>query len=136
MIMSTKSADFPATPSSVAAARRLVTDAVTAFGLGDLDDRAELLASELVTNAIRHAHGPVKVRASHRRARTITVMVCDEASALPTLEHRERCDDRGRGLQIVDAISDRWGVETRENGKCVWFELVSAVVDPPHPRSQ
>jgi anti-sigma regulatory factor (Ser/Thr protein kinase) len=130
MMMSTKSANFPATPSSVAAARRLVLDAVSAFGLGDLDDRAELLASELVTNAVRHAHGPVRVRASHRRARTITVTVCDEASALPTLEHRERSDDRGRGLQIVDAISDRWGVETRENGKCVWFELVSANSDP------
>jgi anti-sigma regulatory factor (Ser/Thr protein kinase) len=130
MIMSTKSADFPATPSSVAAARRLVRDAVMAFGLRDLDDRAELLASELVTNAVRHARGPVRVRASHRSTRTITVTVCDEASALPKLEHRERSDDRGRGLQIVDTISDRWGVETRENGKCVWFELVSANSDP------
>lgn len=123
--MATKSADLPATPSSVARARRLVSDAVAAFGLRDVDDRAELLASELVTNAVMHARGPVRVRASRRRARTITVTVCDTESTLPRVEHGERTDDRGRGLQIVEAMSDRWGVVTRGDGKCVWFELVS-----------
>lgn len=124
--MTTRSADFPAMPSSVASARRMVSDAVAAFGLRELDDRAELLASELVTNAVRHAHGPVRVSASHRRDRTITVTVCDRASTLPTLERGGRSDGHGRGLQIVDAMSHRWGVERRGSGKCVWFELESA----------
>jgi anti-sigma regulatory factor (Ser/Thr protein kinase) len=104
----------------------MVSEAVGAFGLRDLDERAELLASELVTNAVTHAGGPVRVRASHRTARTVTVAVCDNASTLPTLERGDRSDGHGRGLQIVDAVSDRWGVVPRGNGKCVWFELVSA----------
>jgi anti-sigma regulatory factor (Ser/Thr protein kinase) len=104
----------------------MVSEAVAAFGLGDLDERAELLASELVTNAVTHAAGPVRVRASNRTERTVTVTVCDNATALPTLERGDPSDGHGRGLQIVDGISDRWGVVPRGNGKCVWFELVSA----------
>jgi anti-sigma regulatory factor (Ser/Thr protein kinase) len=123
--MTTRSADFPATPSSVAQARRLVMDAAAAFGLRELEDRVELLVSELVTNAVRHARGPVRVRASRPRTRTITVMVCDKEYSRPTLERGDRSADGGRGLQIVDAVSDRWGVVSRADGKCVWFELVS-----------
>lgn len=123
--MATRSAEYPATPSSVALARRLVLDAVAVYGLRDLDDRAALLASELVTNAVTHSRGPVGVRASRPSARTIAVTVCDKEAALPKVERGDRLDDRGRGLQIVDAISDRWGVVTRRQGKCVWFELTS-----------
>jgi anti-sigma regulatory factor (Ser/Thr protein kinase) len=124
--MAITSADFAAVPSSVAPARRLVLDAAAAFGLAELEDRAQLLASELVTNAVRHSRGPVRVRAAHPRTGTLAVTVCDDGGGRPTVQHQTGSGDRGRGLQIVDAMADRWGVAFRRAGKCVWFELVGA----------
>jgi anti-sigma regulatory factor (Ser/Thr protein kinase) len=123
--MRTRSAVFPDDAASVASARHLVADAASASGLGELEALAELLASELVTNAVRHAHGPVSVSASQATEGTMTVTVCDHDRKLPRLKRHGSSSYGGRGLQIVDAIADRWGVVPKADGKCIWFELVS-----------
>jgi len=80
----------------------------------------ELLVSELVTNAVVHAGGPVGLTIRHLGSRT-RVEVSDTSVRLPevcpaTVEH---C----RGMHIVAALSARWGAEGHDGGKTVWFEV-------------
>jgi two-component sensor histidine kinase len=83
-------------------------------------DTTQLLASELVTNAIRYAEGPVTLRLI--KERTLVCEVIDNSSALPRLRHAARDDERGRGLQIVSRLSSRWGARRTATGKVVWCE--------------
>jgi anti-sigma regulatory factor (Ser/Thr protein kinase) len=90
---------------------------------------ALLLVSELVTNSIVHAgHSggdAIRVRAASQGS-TTRVEVCDRArsgSRPAVREDPPPLDTGGRGLLLVDALSDRWGMDTCERGTCVWFEL-------------
>jgi anti-sigma regulatory factor (Ser/Thr protein kinase) len=86
-------------------------------------DVAELLTSELVTNALIHTdHGAV-VTATVGEA-GLRVEVRDFVAALPT-PHAPSADDgtHGRGLLLVEALADAWGVHEHGMGKAVWFEL-------------
>jgi len=90
-----------------------------------------LLVSELVTNAIVHTNNSVALPLclAGRRLRT---SVADESSRLPELRACELDEDRVRGLQLVEALAEDWGVETTAAGKAVWFEVDLAVSDRPH----
>ena len=117
---------FAATRRAPAEARSWLSTFLSAWHIGDLAEEAELLVSELVTNAVLHARTPLVVRAAWRAAR-LRVSVTDESAWLPRPRPQdvERVD--GRGLALVETLADDWGVENRPgDGKTVWFELSSA----------
>ncbi|WP_055636056.1 ATP-binding protein, partial [Streptomyces griseoruber] len=110
---------------AVATARRVVRGRLHGWGLDSLGDIAALLVSELVTNALRHATGPIGVRLV-RPAGLEGVLLVEVSDPLPD-PPRERAarpeDESGRGLQLVASSSRRWGTRPGESGKTVWFEL-------------
>jgi anti-sigma regulatory factor (Ser/Thr protein kinase) len=117
-------------PSSARAAREFARETLRARGA--LDDRvAEVLVAELVGNAIRHARTEFEVRivtaADHVR---VEVEDADPDSDPAVVDLRER---PGFGLRLVDGMAQRWGVDHREGGKVVWFELgrATSLVDAP-----
>jgi anti-sigma regulatory factor (Ser/Thr protein kinase) len=95
------------------------------IGFGHLTDRAALCTSELVTNVHRYADGLVHLQLSAQLTR-VRVSVYDTSPALPTLRQPGVDDQCGRGLGLVEALSDGWGVTDSRLGlpiKGVWFEL-------------
>ncbi len=92
---------------------------------GDLTDIAQLLTSELVTNAVIHGRSPVTVTTVLNDG-LLRVEVSDDNSRHPELR---LTDDRaldGRGMHIVALLATRWGVTDQPLGKTVWFELASS----------
>ena len=116
---------FPAEPGAVRTARTAVRGQLRDWDLDALADIAALLVSELVTNALRHATGPIGVRLV-RPVGPAGVLLVEVSDPLPDLP-RERVarpeDESGRGLQLVAGACVRWGTRPGETGKTVWFEL-------------
>jgi len=102
-------------------ARMLVTEPLEKWDLASLEPTTQLLASELVTNAIRYAEGTVSLRLI-REGATLVCEVADSSPALPRMLHAARDDERGRGLQIVSTFAHRWGARRTPAGKVVWCE--------------
>lgn len=115
---------FPPTPASVAAARRFVARLLST-GDPDLRERAVLIVSELATNALRHAGGGFTVELGADGVITY-LAVHDESPSLPRPRTPAPTETGGRGLQIVSAVADDWGVATRGEGKTVWCRLNAA----------
>ncbi|NYD40441.1 ATP-binding protein [Nocardioides panaciterrulae] len=115
---------FDARPSSAAGARRLVREELARAGREDLRDAAELLVTELVTNALVHSGTPMEVCASVG-VDGLYVEVHDASPQLPLVRHHADLAGTGRGLRLLQHMADRWGAEPRSGGKCVWFELTS-----------
>ncbi|WP_051707592.1 MULTISPECIES: ATP-binding protein [unclassified Streptomyces] len=116
---------FPADPGAVRSARTVVRGQLRAWGLDDLVDVTALLVSELVTNSLRHATGPIGVRLvrSSGAAPGLLVEVSDPLPDLPR-ERTARLDEEGgRGLYLVASSARRWGTRPGTSGKTVWFEL-------------
>jgi anti-sigma regulatory factor (Ser/Thr protein kinase) len=114
---------LPLDPGSAAAARAFVAQTLQARGLARHCDIAVLLASELVTNALRHARTDVRVRVATMRDR-VRVEVVDGSGQVPLPRHAiPDQDESGRGMLLVAGLSDRWGTEPGFGGKYVWFEL-------------
>ncbi|MES9621605.1 ATP-binding protein [Streptomyces tuirus] len=116
---------FPADPGAVRTARQAVRGQLRRWGLESLADLAALLVSELVTNALRHATGPIGVRLV-RPSGLGGVLRVEVSDPLPD-PPRERAarpeDESGRGLYLVASSSRRWGTRPGAGGKTVWFEL-------------
>ncbi|WAL71227.1 SpoIIE family protein phosphatase [Kitasatospora sp. YST-16] len=112
----------------IAELRGELRDALRRWGVPELIDTAELLSSELVTNAIRHtdrdAMFTARLYQEHGRAR-LRVEVEDESDLWPTRRTPGEQASSGRGLMLVEALADTWGVEPRGTGKRMWFELSS-----------
>ncbi|MFI8994612.1 SpoIIE family protein phosphatase [Streptomyces sp. NPDC053542] len=106
---------------SVARARELARDQLTDWGLEALVDTTELLVSELVTNALRHGHGDIRLRLLLDR--TLVCEVWDADLAQPRRRRARDTDEGGRGLQLVGLLSRGWGSRRTPRGKTVWFEL-------------
>ncbi|MDT0387933.1 ATP-binding SpoIIE family protein phosphatase [Streptomyces dubilierae] len=103
-------------------ARAVVREQLHDWDLAELAAPAELLVSELVTNAVRHAHArPVALRLV--RGDTLLCEVDDDDHELPTLLSVGPLDDTGRGLRVVSTLAREWGTSRTGNGKTVWFEL-------------
>jgi anti-sigma regulatory factor (Ser/Thr protein kinase) len=114
---------LPATTASPGVARRFVGAALRRWGAGpDAVESAQLLVSELVTNAVVHAGSAVRLTVILRDSR-IRVEVTDHDDALPRMRPLEMDSPGGRGLGIVDGLADAWGSDSRRDGKAVWFEL-------------
>ncbi|MFI9270587.1 SpoIIE family protein phosphatase [Kitasatospora sp. NPDC052896] len=101
-------------------ARRLAGHALRRWGLEPLAESAELMVSELVTNAIQHATRPVTLRLV--RTSLLRCEVGDDSPQLPRRRQAGPQDERGRGLHLVARIAERWGATRLGGGKVVWFE--------------
>lgn len=115
---------FPSDPESVAAARGFAASELESVD-ADLVDRVLLLVSELASNSVRHAHASFRLRVD-RDDEEIHVSVRDEGGGRPQVRHPSPSEPSGRGLQIVAALSDRWGIDAdgSEGGPTtVWFVI-------------
>ena len=106
-------------------ARRLVEDELGPAGAGeDTMLHTQLLVTELVTNAARHAQTPVELTIATGVGR-VRVEARDGSAAMPTPPHVDT-PTRHRGLHLIEDLSDGWGVEAMgADGKVVWCELTS-----------
>ncbi|MFF4685677.1 SpoIIE family protein phosphatase [Streptomyces sp. NPDC001307] len=115
----------PGDPEALSQARHLIRAAVRSWGHRDRADEIELVADELITNALMHTEGSaiVTLRALDGGRRRLRIEVEDSSSALP--RRREAGEDgvSGRGLLLVEVLADAWGVEARGGGKAVWCEF-------------
>lgn len=117
---------FTSRAESASIARRLTLAKLRAWGLAPLAATCELLVSELVGNAVLHTGAQTFGLTMDRRRGWIRVEVRDPSRALPVLLPVQECDVNGRGLMLVDKLSDRWGVDLLPRGKTTWFELRAA----------
>jgi two-component sensor histidine kinase len=110
-------------PTSARRAREFVEERLgEAEGFGRIDD-AVLLTSELVTNAVVHAHSPVLVSLAVDTEHVV-VSVYDDSDEPPVRRQPASVlDTSRRGLQLVEAIATSWAFQPTERGKRVWFEL-------------
>ncbi len=115
---------LPPDHTAAARARRFVAETLQQWKLPEAIPDVELLTSELVTNAILHAHSGATLDIE-RRQETVRVEVADKSTSPPKLRAYSPDAPTGRGLVLVDRIASRWGYDlAREQpGKCVWFEL-------------
>ncbi|MEV8355009.1 ATP-binding protein [Streptomyces niveus] len=121
---------LPRHPRSVARAREALWGLMSAPGdrdlPGELGDTAALLLSELVTNALRHGSPPGReiVVTVHRADGLLRLEVEDAGDSLPRPRTPDPIDECGRGLALVAALADDWGVAPRQGpGKGVWVTL-------------
>jgi DNA-binding NarL/FixJ family response regulator len=118
----TARAKLEAQPQSAASARRFVDETLRRWHCDELFDVVGLLTSELVTNAILHAHSDIELNVT-LRPDAIRIDVADHSADLPSLRTAAEEDTSGRGLGLVEALATSWGVDERPGGKSVWFEL-------------
>jgi two-component sensor histidine kinase len=114
---------FPLQQRSVALARRFVSDALDSVAIDQF--AAELLVSELATNAVEHARSPFTVSVSIRSTE-VRIAVSNDAPELLAVVTQEPTDKGGFGLQLVDKLSQLWGTLSTEGKKTVWFQLARA----------
>ena len=115
---------LPPDPSSVPAARRFTTDAIIDLGAEESAGEAQLLVSELATNAVIHARSPIRLTVL-REGDCLRVEVRDDDPQVPRIPERMPpvSATGGRGILLVDAMATDWGVNSNEKGKTIWFEL-------------
>ncbi|MFD6281321.1 SpoIIE family protein phosphatase [Streptomyces sp. NPDC060209] len=112
--------ELTAEPVAAGRARELATEQLHRWGLDELSFATELVVSELVTNAVRYAEGPLHVRLI--RDRTLLCEVADAGHTSPNLRHSGEDDEGGRGLFIVAQLVQRWGTRYTRSGKTIWTE--------------
>ncbi|MFI5683499.1 SpoIIE family protein phosphatase [Streptomyces sp. NPDC051636] len=122
----------PGDPEALRLARHMIHATVGAWGAVERADEIELVADELITNALMHTEGSaiVTLRALSGSDRRLRVEVEDSSSALPRRRDAGDCGVSGRGLLLVDRLADVWGVEARGCGKCVWCEFLVPGTEP------
>ncbi|MFG2380183.1 SpoIIE family protein phosphatase [Streptomyces avermitilis] len=112
---------LPREPRSVGRAREYARAQLVRWDLEPLVDTAELLVSELVTNALRYGEGEIRLRLLLDR--TLVCEVWDAGLVQPRRRRARDTDEGGRGLQLVGLLSAGWGSRRTPRGKTVWFEL-------------
>lgn len=120
-----REARWPAQPNHVGEARSFVVDCLAETDLMRVAHTAALVVSELATNAVLHAKTPFTVTVA-RRGDWLVVEVRDHvACRVAVPEPSDDVELSGRGLEIVRAVSEAWGVWPRRDGKSVWaaFDL-------------
>lgn len=123
-------ADFAMGEHSARHLRRILRLYLTGWGMAEVADAAELALTELIANVVRHVPG--------RRCQTfifrlpdgegVRVEVADGCPELPVMGDGDLLAEGGRGMLLVAAVTDKWGVEARRDGcgKAVWFECLAA----------
>lgn len=127
---------LPQSPSSVPRARRLAGGQLAFWGFGEHREIAELLVSELVTNALRHGAGSIRLGLRARNG-LLRFEVEDADGKIPRVRRPSDGDEGGRGLRLVSMLSSGWGSARTPTGKVVWFELLApSPTGPPIPRDE
>jgi PAS domain-containing protein/anti-sigma regulatory factor (Ser/Thr protein kinase) len=111
---------LPEDPVAAGQAREHVRRQLSDWQLDDLVMTTELIASELIGNVIRHAKGPIRLRLI--RSRSLICEVADGSLTTPHIRRALDTDEGGRGLQLITALSQRWGTRYTSDGKCIWTE--------------
>jgi anti-sigma regulatory factor (Ser/Thr protein kinase) len=117
-------ADFECDPAAVGAARAFVRTTLRTWGLQVFEHDAEVLASELVTNAVLHARTEMRLTLAAGDDGSLRVSVFDENPRLPISAGALDGATSGRGLLLVENLADAWGVEQGPDGKIVWAKLI------------
>ncbi|MEU8619645.1 SpoIIE family protein phosphatase [Streptomyces sp. NPDC048623] len=120
-----------ADPAAVGAVREAAAAQLRAWGLEELVFTTELVLSELVTNAIRYAGGPVEARLV--RAGRLICEVSDPSATHPRMRRARLTDEGGRGLFLVAQLTTRWGSRYSRTGKTIWGEQELPPGAPPYP---
>lgn len=115
---------FVPAPQSIRAARRFVRGALADWGLPGIVSDAELVASEMATNALVHARSPFRLYL-HRADDVVFLCLKDAGSGAVEAAAGHAQATHGRGVAIVDAVADRWGCDQLADGKVVWAEFSS-----------
>jgi anti-sigma regulatory factor (Ser/Thr protein kinase) len=122
-----------ALPSAVPCARGHVRSVAAEWGLADLAETAELLASEMITNSVqassrlRTTETPVVRLRVTSDGKSLTISVWDASDDMPVHQQAGPDDDSGRGLMIIEALSADWGCyQEPDGGKTVWVMITSA----------
>jgi DNA-binding NarL/FixJ family response regulator len=113
---------FPAAPTSARAARRFIRAQCQQWNCGDVAEQAELIASELVTNAVIHAQSAFEVRL-RRDEQVLRIEVADKSTDAPDPREPDESSESGRGMFLVSSMSHAWGVDPQPPGKIVWAEF-------------
>jgi len=121
--------DVPPEPAAVAETRKNACQQLAAWGLDDAAFVTELVVSELVTNAIRHAEPPIKLRLISDR--NLICEVSDGSSTAPHLRRARSFDEGGRGLLLVAQLTQGWGTRQRHTGKTIWAEQSLSPIEGP-----
>ncbi|MGW1952708.1 SpoIIE family protein phosphatase [Streptomyces sp. NPDC001920] len=114
--------DIPADPALVAPIRKQVLEQLGTWSLSEASFTAELVVSELVTNAIRYGTHPIRLRLIHDTA-TLICEVSDTSHTAPHLRRAKVFDEGGRGLLLVAQLTQRWGSRHTTEGKTIWAEI-------------
>ncbi|MGW7525999.1 SpoIIE family protein phosphatase [Streptomyces sp. NPDC054783] len=112
--------DLQPDPALVGEVRAAAMRRLADWGLDEAAFAAELMLSELVTNAIRHGCGPIRVRLLHDR--TLICEVSDTSNTAPHLRRSASTDEGGRGLFLVAQLARSWGTRYLPQGKVIWAE--------------
>lgn len=115
----------PSLPASIGRLRRFAVAQCRENGWRGNCDTVALLVSELATNALVHGDGDVGLHVIADAVR-VRVEVSDASDSLPTERHAGALAEGGRGIGLLESLSDLWGVDRLSpSGKTVWFELAS-----------
>ncbi len=116
--------ELPRDETSPARARQFLRRATCAEHAGHVVEKAVLLVSEVVTNSVVHGGPPIVVAVDCDSTGGLQVRVRDGSQELPKPRNAEVWDEGGRGLNLLDVLSDDWGVDPEPgDGKQVWFVL-------------
>ncbi|MGW2552963.1 ATP-binding protein [Streptomyces sp. NPDC001635] len=115
-------------PETVAEVRRLTRQSCALWAFdGETAETAALLISELVTNAIRHSHShSIRICIERPASDCVRLSVVDSRRCAITPGNPSRDDTGGRGLVLIDALSDQWGVDLLPRGKRIWAVIRAA----------
>lgn len=116
---------LPRSTTAPAIARGFVSSTLASWEVRDTFADVPLLASELVTNAVRHSNGEVALSLRLDRDR-VRLAVRDSSDEMPIMGDLDAAREGGWGLHIVDRLASSWGLETDGDGKTVWCEVVKS----------
>ncbi|WGD42722.1 ATP-binding protein [Streptomyces cathayae] len=124
--------EFTSHPEEVATLRRVVALRLAAWSLPELVDTARLCVSELVSNVLTHVGiGTPGLLALSVNGANLRIEVHDpDTRALPAVVLADAHAEGGRGMTLVDALADRWGVQLHEDHKVTWCELATGAAPP------
>jgi anti-sigma regulatory factor (Ser/Thr protein kinase) len=117
------------TVDSVGVGRRLVGEALSEWGLDALSYTATLLTSEVLTNSVLHARTTIVLSVERSAPSAVTISVHDGSSLVPRRRPHARDTATGRGLELLDRLSQGWQVDVDKDGKTLTF-TVAAERDP------
>ncbi|NJP50702.1 ATP-binding protein [Streptomyces sp. SBST2-5] len=126
---------FTAEPKEVAGLRRVMRSHLALWELHEVIDQAQLCVSELVANVITHVGPgtPATLGVSMNGMRLRIEVRDPDTRALPTLLDANMESEGGRGMALIDALAERWGVELGPDRKVTWCELATGLTSPSTP---